>query len=64
MTLKKAVTTTAEDFLKRDPEMPRWLWATASLAILCSPILPGVILLRWIGFKPPERNPNYRRPGR
>jgi hypothetical protein len=60
MTLKKAITTTAEDFFKRDPEMPRWLWIGASLAILCSPILPGIVVLRWIGFKPPERNPDYR----
>lgn len=64
MDLKKAIATTAEDFLKRDPEMPRTMWLAASLAILCSPILPGVVLLRWIGFKPPVRNPDYRGPKR
>lgn len=62
MKLRDAVRTTAEDFFQRDPEMPRWMWLGASLAILCSPILPGVVLLRWVGFKPPERNDRYRRP--
>lgn len=57
MTLKKAITTTLEDWLRRDPEWSRLYWLAGTL--LLAPIVPVIIAAR-IPFKQPERNPDYR----
>lgn len=56
MTLKKAIVTTLEDWLKRDPEMPRHHWVIGSLLVI--PLLPIVVAVR-TQFTDPERNPDF-----
>lgn len=59
MTLKKAITTTLEDWLRRDPEWSRLYWLAGTIAV--APLVPIMIVAR-LPFKEPERNPDYRTP--
>lgn len=56
MKLRKAISTTVDDWLKRDREMRRDHWLLASILLL--PLMPVIIAVRW-SFKEPERNPDY-----
>lgn len=61
MKLSKAIRTTIEDFLHRDPAQSRLWWVAVSLLLM--PILPIVAFER-TRFKEPERNPNFKRDSR
>jgi hypothetical protein len=50
--LRKAITVTLDDWLRRDPEMPRGMWIGFTLAIM--PLLPLVIVWR-LFYEEPER---------
>lgn len=52
MKLRKAITVTIEDWLKRDPEMRRDVWVIGTLVIM--PFLPLVIAMR-LFYEEPER---------
>lgn len=52
MKLRKAITVTLDDWLRRDPAMPRREWVAYTLAI--APFVPLVIVLR-LFYVEPER---------
>lgn len=56
MTLKKAVLTTIDDVLKRDPVQGRLAWLIVTFFLL--PALPLVVWYR-LGYEEPERNPDF-----
>ena len=56
MKLSKAIRTTLEDWLHRDPGASRLWWLVGT--VLLSPFVPIVALDR-TRFKEPERNPNF-----
>jgi hypothetical protein len=56
MKLRKAITTTLEDWLHRDRAEARRHWL--AITLLTAPIVPIIVLARW-DFKEPERNPNF-----
>lgn len=57
MKLSKAIRTTLEDWLHRDPGSSRLWWFFGTL--LLSPIVPIVAFDR-VRFKEPERNPDFK----
>ena len=59
MKLSKAIRTTVEDFLYRDPAQSRLWWVAVSLLLL--PLVPIVVYDR-TRFTEPERNPNFKKP--
>lgn len=58
MKLVKAVRTTLEDWLQRDPASSRLSWLIGTL--LLAPVIPFVALVR-TRFVEPERNPDFKR---
>ena len=57
MKLSKAIRTTIEDFLYRDPAQSRLTWVMVSLLLM--PVVPIVAFSR-TRFVEPERNPKFK----
>lgn len=52
MKLRKAISTTFEDWLRPDPDVEGWKWLCFTIAI--TPAIPLVLMYRW-AFVEPER---------
>lgn len=59
MKLHRALITTIEDWLHRDPALPRLKWLLGTLVI--APAIIPVTVWRVISFEEPERNPDFRK---
>lgn len=59
MKLHRALITTIQDWLRRDPASSRLEWLIGTL-IIAPAVLPAAIL-RAILFEEPERNPDFRK---